>query len=275
MNTDKDKHHGNQRMIEAQRTQPAAAPETERGHSCPQQRPDAEPFQNFLTPSCHSTLLRTGMSALRSGGPDHRIRERGGFTLIEMLVVIAIIGVLSALLLNLLPRAANMKVRTRVKAELAQLETAIEAYKEKRGHYPPDHPGLPSTNSLYYELVGTALNNASSGNPSYTTLSGDNSILTTDVMAAFGVPGFINANATADDAKNFHPVLKVGQQTTEIQINGHQVKLLSVACKGPNGDFCVWNYNSSTPVHNPNSFDLWVDVLLSGKTNTFGNWKKD
>jgi len=272
MNTDKDKHHGNQRMIEAQRTQPAAAPETERGHSCPQQRPDAEPFQNFLTPSCHSTLLRTGMSALRSGGPNHREIGRTAFTLIEMLVVIAIIGLLSALLLNLIPRAGVLKTRGRVTAELNQLVTVIEGYKEKRGHYPPDHLGLPSTNSLYYELVGTSLN---TGNSTFTTLAGDNSILASDVMAAFGVPGFINANATADDAKNFHPVLKPGQQTTDIQVNGHPVKLLSVACKGPNGDICLWNYNSSSPVHNPNSFDLWVDVLLAGKPVTIGNWKKD
>ena len=33
-----------------------------------------------------------------------------------------------------------MKVRARVKTELAQLETAIETYKEKRGYYPPDNP---------------------------------------------------------------------------------------------------------------------------------------
>src|SRR5580765_111185 len=105
---------------------------------------------------------------LRSG------KARGSsFTLIELLVVIAIIGLLAALLMNLLPRANDMKVRTRVKAELAQVEMAIEHYKEKRGYYPPDHPSNPGTNSLYYELVGTTFD----GNNTFTPLNGDPPIL--------------------------------------------------------------------------------------------------
>src|SRR5436305_141846 len=91
------------------------------------------------------------------------------FTLIEMLVVIAIIGLLAALLMNLLPRASNMKIRTRVKAELAQVDMAIETYKEKRGYYPPDNPSNPGSNSLYYELVGTTFDGTSKFSP----LNGD------------------------------------------------------------------------------------------------------
>src|SRR5262249_13833677 len=34
-------------------------------------------------------------------------------------------------------------------------------------------------------------------------------------------------------------------------------------------------YNSSSPTNNPNSFDLWIDVVLDGKTNRFGNWSKE
>ena len=33
-----------------------------------------------------------------------------------------------------------------------------------------------------------------------------------------------------------------------------------------------WRYNSSNPVHNPKSFDLWIDVLIAGKTNRICNW---
>jgi hypothetical protein len=163
-----------------------------------------------------------------------------------------------------------MKVRTRVNAELHQLVTVIEGYKEKRGHYPPDNLGKPAENSLYYELVGTT----NTGTGTFTTLTGESPISGAVISTAFGAAGFVNANASggADDAKNFYTTLNVSQQ---VRTNGAGVNFLAVACKGPNGDFCVWNYNSSNPVHNPNSFDLWVDVLLSGKTNTFGNWKKD
>src|SRR5205823_2147658 len=69
--------------------------------------------RHFADKSPHSTAAPCSASA---------------FTLIEMLVVIAIIGLLAALLMNLLPRASNMKIRTRVKAELAQVDMAIEHY---------------------------------------------------------------------------------------------------------------------------------------------------
>ena len=36
-----------------------------------------------------------------------------------------------------------------------------------------------------------------------------------------------------------------------------------------------WRYNSGHPTNNPNSYDLWVDVLIRGKTNRFCNWSRD
>ena len=33
-----------------------------------------------------------------------------------------------------------------------------------------------------------------------------------------------------------------------------------------------WRYNSSNPTNNPGHFDLWVDIILSGKTNRISNW---
>src|SRR5436305_49314 len=52
----------NHKGTEAQSSK--AATETERGHSCPQQRPTALPLQKSRGRSSRSTLLRTGMSAL-------------------------------------------------------------------------------------------------------------------------------------------------------------------------------------------------------------------
>ncbi len=33
-----------------------------------------------------------------------------------------------------------------------------------------------------------------------------------------------------------------------------------------------WRYNSSSPQHNPKSFDLWIDLAIGAKTNRISNW---
>jgi hypothetical protein len=33
-----------------------------------------------------------------------------------------------------------------------------------------------------------------------------------------------------------------------------------------------WRYNSSNPVKNPKSFDLWIDVIVGSQTNRICNW---
>src|SRR6266516_2263128 len=80
-----------------------------------------------------------------------------GFTLIEMLVVISIIGVLAALLIGVYPAIQEKRIRARVKVELTGVETAIESYKEKKGFYPPDGPKGTNWPQLYYELTATPI----------------------------------------------------------------------------------------------------------------------
>lgn len=70
--------------------------------------------------------------------------NRRAFTLVEMLVVITIIGILASMI-----TAAAVSARRRAKIaavviEVKQLETALQAYKEKFGEYPPDFAGLHS-----------------------------------------------------------------------------------------------------------------------------------
>jgi len=71
--------------------------------------------------------------------------ERKGFTLVEMLVVIVIIGILASM-----TAAAAIVARRRAKIaatviELKQIEMACQAYKEKFGEYPPDFAGVNRT----------------------------------------------------------------------------------------------------------------------------------
>lgn len=61
-----------------------------------------------------------------------------GFTLVEMLVVIAIIAVLAALLIPAVMMAIRAARNTAIALEIKQLDTAIEAYRLEKGDYPPN-----------------------------------------------------------------------------------------------------------------------------------------
>jgi prepilin-type N-terminal cleavage/methylation domain-containing protein len=61
-----------------------------------------------------------------------------GFTLVEMLVVIVIIGILAGLLTGAVIMARSSARVGICRAEIAQLEMALEMYKNKFGEYPPD-----------------------------------------------------------------------------------------------------------------------------------------
>ena len=63
---------------------------------------------------------------------------RSGFTLVEMLTVIAIIGILAALMSGAMVVVRARVQKAAISAELKQLEMALEAYKTMYGEYPPD-----------------------------------------------------------------------------------------------------------------------------------------
>jgi general secretion pathway protein G len=81
-----------------------------------------------------------------------------GFTLIEILVVVAIIGVLSALILPSLNDARAKTRDTQRKIEFNQIVRAMNFYYDKHGHYPPNNTGGDLTyavnfNNMAQELV--------------------------------------------------------------------------------------------------------------------------
>ena len=60
------------------------------------------------------------------------------FTLIEMLVVMAVIAVLAAILLNLNALVQSRAARTRALGEIQTLSSGCESYKADNGSYPQD-----------------------------------------------------------------------------------------------------------------------------------------
>ena len=74
----------------------------------------------------------------------HRRRRHAGFTLIELMVVLVIIGVLGALIVpNLIDRADDARV-TAARTDVNNLVQALKLYKLDNQRYPSAEQGLDS-----------------------------------------------------------------------------------------------------------------------------------
>ena len=119
-----------------------------------------------------------------------RASSRSAFTLIELLTVIAIIAVIAAFTLVVVTGVKKTAQINVAKAELGQIENALDDYKAQYGVYPPSNPGNPPgvlppsrLNPLYYELSGVyPTNKPTSG---YQTLDGAAFISQSSYQTAF------------------------------------------------------------------------------------------
>ena len=83
-----------------------------------------------------SKMPTVSKAASRTG---RRPREnRSGFTLVEVLVVLVIIGILMGFLVPMVFTAIRKGRVTQIRVEITQLSQAVEAFKNKYGAYPPD-----------------------------------------------------------------------------------------------------------------------------------------
>lgn len=239
------------------------------------------------------TTRRTSRFA---AGPHATWGRTGAFTLIELLVTIAIIGALAALVLPLSGIASTKMRIARVKAELNQYVNAIETYKLETGEYPPDHGLMALTptndmnlyrtraamNPLAFELRGSIYSNAAF----YCVADGEK-ITATSLQKVFMRKGIRNSARIKNDIdfKGFN--LKDAQIADmpgpPLGIPaGEEVEILKVPVPGPfmrdsseKGKFNPWFYDaSSTNRHNRNSYDLWAEITVQGKTTVIGNWKQ-
>jgi prepilin-type N-terminal cleavage/methylation domain-containing protein len=237
----------------------------------------------------NTQLRRLETGNQRSVANKAGTHRRGAFTLVEMLIVVAVIGVLAALTFPVMKGVKATQLRTRARGELAKVETAIETYKSKQGYYPPDSTPNYVTNQLYYELLGTT-NVGTGATPVYQTLDGSARIAAVTLTNVFGpnVTGIMNCTRGGGgdegaSARAYLKDLKPSQYLTVSITNGgvYVATVLGAALDGPevlhspNNERIVinpWRYNSSNPRHNTKSFDLWIDVWVAGKIYRICNW---
>lgn len=212
----------------------------------------------------------------RTEAPVKR-RSPAAFTLVELLIVIAIIGILAALIFTAGKSAKRWQYLKTAQAELNQTITALENYKAKYGAYPPGNPNSSTVNQLYYELSGVAPSTIG-----YQTLNGASSISPATFSSTFNVGGLVNCGykTGSDDvtaAKNFLPGLK------QNQIGGYTggVNLLITSARGPDITYQPLGFQDVNPfryicpgINNPKSYDLWVQLVINGQTNLICNWTK-
>ena len=139
-------------------------------------------------------------------------------------------------------------------------------------------------NQLYYELLGTKKD--ASG--SFVTLDGRCTNTQAEVKSNFGADGFVNVvtGGGGDEARGGAGSVLAGLQPGQFLLvlgpppTGTAVIVLGDTADGApsipefNGThrFTPWCYNSSSPTNNPKSFDLWIDLIIGGKTNRICNW---
>ena len=165
-----------------------------------------------------------------------------GFTLTEILVVMVIAGILLALSLGLYGRVKGKQVESRLQAEMAAIELALENYKAKNSQYPTS----TSWDGIQYPRQGWdgAVVLDQNGNPWANRLY---------------------KHLCPNEGRQFLPD---GRNSTDQ--NDNPEILLSSAPGVLQSELAKWHYNSYNPKYNKNSYDLWVEYGDYGEDGAAG-----
>jgi len=178
--------------------------------------------------------------------------KRRGFTLIELMVVIAIIIILAAIAIpNYLTMTARAK-KSRIASDMATLATGLETFKTDWGTYPVKATyeavdGMGTTQVLFQELAGSGYATATPGTA------------TTPAVATLNKPGATNAVSE----KNPTPWVIVTGQCIEY-IKAGTMKSITDPFKKAGGSAAAWNdghiYYKSDATGTTWTLGAWTDT---------------
>jgi len=136
--------------------------------------------------------MRTGRRASRSGG---------GFTLIELIIVIALIGILATLVIPNLKQTPQRAREAVLQTDLHTFRDILDQYFADRGHYPEDLEDLVQKGYLRAIPKDPITNSAETWQPVYSDEAGKEDDLTgQDIRGIYDVKsgaGGVGMNGTA------------------------------------------------------------------------------
>jgi prepilin-type N-terminal cleavage/methylation domain-containing protein len=217
--------------------------------------------------------------------------SRLAFTLIELLTVIAIMGIIAAMVVTMGAAASQKKKDASVEADKNKLITMISAYFAKLNYYPPDngnlataslnqYDNLAATNPLVYELVGASNINSGANLIVFNSPNNNSTIKASEYASIFNRGGVANGDMVEPHSffvpgpmpKEYAPYM--AGSSTSPAICG----LIVPATLVGNNTNNFWHYDSSSSRrHNMQSFDLWAEYSIGSKggvptIRTNGNW---
>ena len=185
-------------------------------------------------------------------------RGTRAFTLVELLIVLAIIIILAGLIMSTSGYVQKKGARSRAEAEIAALSAAIESYKADNGIYPRDDTGAKASDMLDPRMEGNPANYKASSLYLYSQLSGRNA----DGTNITGAKSYFTfkpqmMNGARDASGNVNPVTGIRDPF------------------GNNYGYSTANQADPTKGYNP-TFDLWsTGGTTSGSATDRLQWVKN
>ncbi len=153
----------------------------------------------MTTPTAfEDTAPRRVRPSLRQADAAAGRRAQAGFTLIELIVVIAIIGILAAIVVPRLSEAPRRAQEAVLKTNLRSLRSAINQYYADKGHYPTSLDALVEDNYFRELPMDPMTKSNETWVPEYEELNPDEAPAETDLPDS-GEPGIIDVSSGSEE----------------------------------------------------------------------------